>query len=102
MLQTVKSPTPPSDRLQGISRSEPSPSESARNGLRSVGLGDSCPNRTGESLLAGPEGETSDISKTAVIADLRTRITALERGSSTLAAAQPGGALPHSSNLWTL
>ena len=84
MLQRVPPPTPPSDLLQRISRPEPSPSAYPRNGLRSVGLGGSSPNRNGESLLAVPAGQLPH-DKTDVLADLRTRITQLERGAACLA-----------------
>lgn len=67
------------------------PSACTRHELRSVGLGCFCPNRNGESLLAVPGGEFPEVghsetlakasSRDEVLARLRTRITALERGS---------------------
>src|SRR5262249_34634785 len=97
--QTVPSPTPPSGPLPRISRPEPSPSACPRNGLRSVGLGGSCPNRNGESLFAVPGGGPLSAAKKAdVLANLRTHITTLERGVH-----QPQTTDQHQvSDAWTL
>lgn len=81
MDQTAPSPTPPSGPLSWISRPEPSPSSSARNRLRSVGLERFCPNRNGESLLAVPGGgQLAKASRADVLAHLRAHIATLERG----------------------
>jgi hypothetical protein len=101
MLQRVPPPTPPSDLLQRISRPEPSPSACPRNGLRSVGLGGSSPNRNGESLLAVPAGQLPH-NKTSVLADLRTRITQLERGAACLASSSIAPQQDQAPRLWTL
>ncbi len=101
MDQTAPSPTPPSGRLPRISRSEPGPSACPRNGLRSVGPRCSCPNRNGESLLAVPEGGALQASKAGVLAELRHRITAIERGPSLIATSSSALAAQHQC-LWTL
>jgi len=99
MLQRVPPPTPPSDLLQRISRPEPSPSACPRNGLRSVGLGGSSPNRNGESLLAVPAAQLPH-GKADVLTDLRTRITQLERGAACLSTIAPQQ--DQTPDLWTL
>ena len=101
-MQTVPSPTPPSDRLPRVSRPEPGPSACPRNGLRSVGPRRSCPDRNGESLLAVPEGGALEAGKAGVLADLRHRITALERGSSLIPSASSTGSVTRPQRLWTL
>ena len=102
MEQTAPSPTPPSGRLQRISRPEPGPSACPRNGLRSVGPRRSCPNRNGESLLAVPGGGGLEGSKAGVLAELRHRITALERGSSlSLQPLRPACRSPASRSAWS-
>ena len=101
MDQTAPSPTPPSGRLQRISRPEPGPSACPRNGFRSVGPRRSCPNQNGEPLLAVPEGGALQAGKAGVLAELRHRITAIERGPSLIAASASAlAAQPQS--LWTL
>lgn len=74
MDQADPSPTP-SARLQRVSRLEPNPRACTRF---DVGLWPSCPNRNGEPLLAVPEGGGGGDS---LLAGLRARIAALERGS---------------------
>src|SRR5262245_44585933 len=100
MQQTVPPPTPPSDRLQRISLPEPSPSAFPRNALPTVALLRSCPNRNGESLLAVPAGGKSrEGSKADVLADMRARITALERGASFVS---PSSSWAQGAGMWTL
>lgn len=97
MDQTAPSPTLSSGCLPSISRPEPSPCTCPRHELRSVGLGRFCPNRNGESLLAVPGVELLDKEAKALpkadraeaLANLRARITTLERSSSSLQPAEP-------------
>jgi protein ImuA len=102
MQQTVPPPTPPSGRLQRISRPEPGPSACPRNGLRSVGPRRSGPNRNGESLIAVPGGGALEGSKAGVLAELRHRITALERGPSLIASSFSPELAAQSPGAWTL
>jgi hypothetical protein len=69
--------------------------------LRSVGLGGSSPNRNGESLLAVPAGQPPH-DKTNVLADLRTRITQLERAAACLASSSIAPHQDQAPRLWTL
>lgn len=59
-----------------------------REGLRSVGLDRSCPNRDGETLLAVPGGRVAGgarAGKSGMLEELRARIHTLERGRHLLA-----------------
>ena len=104
--QTALSPTPPSGCLPRVSRPEPGPSESMREGLCSVGLNRSCPNGDGESLLAVPGARAATgtpAGKSGMLKELRARIHTLERGRHLLASPvsttdSPGGG----KGAWTL
>ena len=82
MDQADKSPIPSSASLQRIS--QPEPGARVRFSGVGVGLWPSCPTRNGDLLVAVPDGgsrQDRENGRSALLADLRARIAAIERHS---------------------
>ena len=76
-----------------------------REGLRSVGLDRSCPNRDGETLLSIPGGRAAidtPAGKSGMLTELRARIHTLERGRHLLASPVSISDAPEGGRAWTL